>query len=306
VWSYVLRRTAGSLPTLFALTVITFFMMRVAPGGPFSGSRRVPPDIIANVERAYHLNEPLWLQFGRYLWGVLHLDFGPSMKYRDYSVGELIRAGFPTSLEVGAWAMLIATLVGLSLGIAGALRRNGPIDYAAGAVAMVSLAIPIFVFGPVAQTVFGLEFGWLPVAGWDGSWPYKILPIVTLALPNIAYISRLMRGSMIETIRADYVRTARAKGIGWRRAILRHAMKGAILPVVAYLGPATAITITGSIVIETIFQIPGIGRYFVVGAIGRDYPLVMGVTLVYGAIIILANLLTDLARGLIDPKISYG
>ena len=302
----MLRRTAGSLPTLLALTVITFFMMRVAPGGPFSGSRRVPPDIIANVERAYHLDEPLWLQFARYLWGVLHLDFGPSMKYRDYTVGELIRAGFPASLEVGAWAMLIATFLGLALGIAGALRRNRPADYAAGAIAMAGLAIPIFVFGPVAQIAFGLDLGWLPVAGWDGSWRCKILPIVTLALPNIAYVSRLMRGSMIETLRANYVRTARAKGIGWRRTVLRHAMKGAILPVVAYLGPATAITITGSIVIETIFQIPGIGRYFVVGAIGRDYPLVMGVTLVYGAIVILANLLTDLARGLIDPKVSYG
>ncbi len=305
MWNYALRRTVGSLPTLLALSVITFFMMRVAPGGPFSGHRRVPPDIIRNIENAYHLNDPLWLQFARYMWGVLHFDFGPSMKFRDYTVSELIRAGFPTSLEIGAWAMALATLIGLALGIAGALRRNGPIDYIAGALAMVGLAIPIFVFGPVAQIVFGLDLRWLPIAGWNDGWACRVLPVVTLALPNIAYVSRLMRGSMIETIRTNYVRTARAKGIGERRTILKHAMKGAIMPVVAYLGPATAITITGSIVIETIFQIPGIGRYFVEGAINRDYPLVMGVTLFYGAIVIFANLLTDLARGLLDPKVSY-
>jgi oligopeptide transport system permease protein len=227
----------GSVPTLFILVTITFFMMRVAPGGPFSGNRRVPADVIKNIERAYHLDEPLWMQFGRYIWGILHFDFGPSMKYRDYSVSELISAGFPTSLEVGFWAMLIATIVGIILGITGALRRNTPIDYAAGAIAMVGLAVPIFVIGPIAQIVFGLNLGWLPIAGWDGTWTYKIMPIVTLSLPSIAYVSRLMRGSMIETIRTNYVRTARAKGIGERRTILKHALRGAILPVVAYLGP---------------------------------------------------------------------
>ena len=178
-------------------------------------------------------------------------------------------------------------------------------DYTAGAVAMVGLAIPIFVIGPIAQILFGLKLPLFPIAGWDGTWSYKVMPVITLALPNIAYVSRLMRGSMIETIRTNYVRTARAKGIGERRTIMKHALKGAILPVVAYLGPATAITITGSIVIEQIFQIPGIGRYFVEGATNRDYPLVMGVTLFYGTIVIFANLLTDIARGLMDPKVSY-
>jgi oligopeptide transport system permease protein len=305
VFAYAIRRVVGSVPTLFALTAITFFMMRVAPGGPFSGNRRLTKDALANIERAYHLDEPLWMQFGRYVWGVLHFDFGPSMKYRDYTVSELILAGFPTSLEVGLWAMLLAALTGIALGIAGALRRNRPIDYIAGAVAMTGLAIPIFVIGPVAQLVFGLDLRWLPIAGWDGGWWHMVLPVVTLALPNIAYVSRLMRGSMIETVRANYVRTARAKGIGEWRTIARHAFKGAILPVVAYLGPATAITITGSIVVEQIFQIPGIGRYFVEGANNRDYPLMLGVTLFYGAIVIFANLLTDLVRGLLDPKVSY-
>jgi len=305
VFAYAVRRTIGSVPTLFALTAITFIMMRIAPGGPFSGNRRITQDALANIERAYHLDEPLWLQFGRYIWGVLHFDFGPSMTYRDYTVSELIRAGFPTSLEVGMWAMLLATLTGIALGIAGALRRNQPTDYIAGALAMTGLAIPIFVIGPVLQLVFGLNLGWLPLTDWPGDLAHKIMPVVTLALPNIAYVSRLMRGSMIETVRTNYVRTARAKGIGEWRTIARHAFKGAILPVVAYLGPATAVTITGSIVVEQIFQIPGIGRYFVTGANNRDYPLMLGVTLFYGAIVIFANLLTDLARGLIDPKVSY-
>ncbi len=305
MFAYAIRRIIGSVPTLFALTAITFIMMRIAPGGPFSGNRKITKDALANIERAYHLDEPLWLQFARYVWGVLHFDFGPSMTYRDYTVSELIRAGFPTSLEVGMWAMLLATLTGIALGIAGALRRNQPIDYVAGALAMTGLAIPIFVIGPILQLVFGLRLGWLPLADWPGDFAHKIMPVVTLALPNIAYVSRLMRGSMIETVRTNYVRTARAKGIGEWRTIARHAFKGAILPVVAYLGPATAVTITGSIVVEQIFGIPGIGRYFVTGANNRDYPLMLGVTLFYGAIVIFANLLTDIARGLLDPKVSY-
>jgi oligopeptide transport system permease protein len=305
MWSYTLRRTIGSLPTLFALCLITFFMMRAAPGGPFSGNRRVSPEFVKLVEDHYHLNDPLWLQFWNWFIGVLHFDLGPSLKLRDYNVSELIAIGFPTSLEVGAWAMLLSTIVGILLGIAGALRRNGPIDYSAGAIAMVGVAVPIFVIGPLLQIVFGLQLRWLPIAQWDNSWQCRVLPVLTLALPNIAYVSRLMRGSMIETARTNYVRTARAKGIGERRTILKHALRGAIMPVIAYLGPATAVTITGSVVVETIFGIPGIGRYFVVGAGNRDYPLVMGVTLFYGAIVIAANLVTDIARGLLDPKVSY-
>jgi oligopeptide transport system permease protein len=305
MWTYVLRRAIGSLPTLFALSLITFLMMRVAPGGPFSGNRRVSPEFVKLVEDAYHLNDPLLLQFWNWFVGVLHFDLGPSLKLRDYDVSELIAIGLPTSLEVGAWAMLLSTLVGLVLGIAGALRRNGPIDYTAGALAMIGIAVPIFVIGPILQIVFGLELRWLPIARWDSSWQCRILPVVTLALPNIAYVSRLMRSSMIETVRTNYVRTARAKGIGERRTILKHALRGAIMPVVAYLGPATAVTIAGSVVVENVFSIPGIGRYFVQAVESRDYPLIMGVTLLYGAIVIAANLVTDVARGLLDPKVSY-
>ncbi len=302
---YGLRRLLGALPTLLALAVITFFMMRVAPGGPFSANRRIPDELRANIEKVFHLDEPLWLQFGRWFWGLLHLDLGPSMKIRDYTVSELLAIGLPASLEIGIWAMILSTLIGIALGLAGALRRNTAIDYSAGAIAMIGLAIPIFVIGPILQLGFGVEWRLLPIAGWDGSWPYKILPIVTLALPGIAYVSRLMRASMIETQRLNYVRTARAKGIGERRTILRHALRGAILPVIAYLGPATAITVTGSIVIETTFGIPGIGRYFVDGAAGRDYPLVMGVTMLYGALVIFANVATDILRALFDPRVGY-
>lgn len=305
MWRYIFHRVIGSLPTLFALATITFFMMRLAPGGPFSDNRRLTPEALAALNRAYGLDDPIVMQYGRYLWNLLHFNFGPSIKYRDSTVGELILNSFPVSLEIGFWAMIFSTLIGISLGIAGALRRNGLIDYSAGAIAMVGLAIPVFVIGPVLQIVFGLDLRWLPVAGWDSSLSFKILPIAVLTLPNIAYVSRLMRGSMIETIRTNYVRTARAKGIGERRTVFKHALRGAMLPIVAYLGPATAVTITGSIAIEQIFQIPGIGRYFVTAAQDRDYALVMGITLFYGAVVVFGNMLSDIARSLIDPKVSY-
>jgi len=305
MFAFSIRRIIGAIPTLFALIVISFFVMRVAPGGPFSGNRKLTEEVLANINKAYHLDEPIWMQFGRYLWSLAHFDFGPSMKYRDYSVTELIIQGLPVSLEVGLWAMLLATVVGVVLGIVGALRRNGMTDLSAGIIAMVGLAVPNFVIGPLLQILFGLQLNWLPIAGWDGSINGKILPILVLALPNIAYISRLTRGSMIESLRTNYVRTARAKGIGAQRVIWKHALTGAMLPVIAYLGPATAITVTGSVIIEQIFGIPGIGRYFVEGASNRDYPLVMGVTIIYGGIVILANIITDVARGIIDPKVSY-
>jgi oligopeptide transport system permease protein len=305
MFAFSIRRIIGAIPTLFALITISFFVMRVAPGGPFSGNRKITEAVLANLNKAYHLDEPIWTQFGRYLWNLAHFDFGPSMKYRDYSVTELIVQGLPVSLEVGCWAMLLATMVGISLGIIGALRRNGMTDLSAGVIAMVGLAVPSFVIGPLLQILFGLELKWLPIAGWDGSTSAKLLPILVLALPNIAYISRLTRGSMIESLRTNYVRTARAKGIGARRVIWKHALTGAMLPVIAYLGPATAITVTGSVIIEQIFGIPGIGRYFVEGASNRDYPLVMGVTIIYGGIVILANIVTDVVRGIVDPKVSY-
>jgi oligopeptide transport system permease protein len=218
-------------------------------------------------------------------------------------VNDLIASGLPYSLTIGFWAIIIAAMVGVSLGLASALRRNSATDYLAGTVGVVGIAIPIFVIGPVLQAVFAIRLDWLPVGGVNDGWRSLILPVIVLALPNIAYISRLTRTSTIETLRENYIRTARAKGIGWRRTLWRHTLTGALLPVIAYLGPATAAIITGSILIETIFAVPGIGRHFVDAALNRDYPLVMGITLLYGAILILFNIATDVVRATLDPRI---
>lgn len=304
---FVTKRLWEGGLTLAALVTLTFFVMRLAPGGPFSKSRKLSAEVMANIQRAYHLDEPVYVQFARYVWGLLHFDFGPSTRFRDYSVGDIIASGLPYSLTIGFWAVVVATLVGIALGIAGALRRNSATDYLAGVVGVAGIAVPIFVIGPLFQAMFALKLGWLPVGGWNDGWRSVVLPVLVLSLPNIAYISRLTRTSMIETMRENYVRTARAKGIGARRTIVNHALKGALLPVVAYLGPATAAIITGSILIETVFAVPGIGRHFVDAALARDYPLVMGITVLYGALLILFNIATDLVRGWLDPRVrSHG
>lgn len=290
---------------MFVLMTITFFMMRLSPGGPFSTNRKASAEIIANLNRHFHLDEPLWQQYLRYLWGVLQFDFGPSYKMRDYTVADLLVQGFPTSLKLGLAAIVVSTIIGVTLGTLAALRRNSWIDYGASTIGLVGIAVPNFVLGPLWQLLFGVMWGLLPVAGWGQSWTQLILPVVSLALPNIAYIVRLTRGSMIESIRSNHVRTARAKGLGERLAIWRHALIGGLLPVIAYLGPATAGIITGSIVVEKIFSVPGIGRYFVEAALNRDYTVVMGVTLLYGFLIILCNLIADIVYGLLDPKVRY-
>ena len=302
---YFLRRILVSIPTLLALITISFFMIHAAPGGPFDANRKATPEVMANLNKAYHLDEPLYEQFGRYVWGVMQLDFGPSFKYRDYTVSELIFRGFPISLDIGLWAIALAAIVGMSIGTIAALRQNSAIDYAVMTVGMVGIAVPTFVTSPVLQLIFAVGLHWLPVAGWDGSWQHKILPIFALSLPPIAVISRLTRGSMIESLRSNHVRTARAKGLGIRLTVLRHALLGGLLPTVAYLGPAIAGIVTGSVVIERAFSIPGIGRYFVEAASNRDYTLVMGTIIFYGALIIIANLLVDLVYSVIDPKVRY-
>lgn len=302
---FIGKRLGDGAITLGVLVALTFFVIRLAPGGPFSKSRKLSAEVLANIERTYHLDEPVWMQFGRYVWGLLHLDFGPSTRFRDYDVGDILATGLPYSLTVGFWAVIVAAVVGVSLGIAGALRRNGVTDYAAGTFGVAGIAIPIFVLAPLMQVFFALKLGWFPVGGWNDGWRSLVLPVVALSLPNIAYISRLTRTAMIETLRENYVRTARAKGIGGRRVVWSHAMTGALLPVVAYLGPATAAIITGSILIETIFALPGIGRHFVDAALNRDYPLVMGITVVYGSFLIVFNILTDLVRGWLDPRVRH-
>jgi oligopeptide transport system permease protein len=294
------------VPTLFVIVTIAFFLLRAAPGGPFDSDRVLPPAIEKNVLAAYNLDLPLWQQYLKYVGGLLQGDFGPSFRVRDFTVAELIVSGFPASLQVGGLAILLAIVIGISLGAFAALRQNTAADYAVMGVAMTGIAVPNFVMAPLLTLVFGVYLSLLPVAGWgDGSFANKILPVVALALPQIAYIARLTRGSMVEVMNANYVRTARAKGLRERLVVVRHSLKGALLPVVSYLGPATAAVITGSVVIESIFGIPGIGRYFIEGALNRDYTLVMGVMVFYAVLIILLNLVVDLLYAVLDPKVRY-
>ena len=303
---YSVRRLLGAIPTLLILVALAFFMIRVAPGGPFDSEKVLLPEIEANLRAAYHLDEPLYQQFGRYLGGLLQGDFGPSFQYRDYDVTELIMAGFPVSLRLGGFAMILALLVGVTAGSIAALRQNTRTDYTVMLVSMTGISIPNFVMAPMLILFFAVYLGWLPAGGLgDGSPRNLVLPVIALALPQIAYISRLTRGSMIEILRSNFIRTARAQGLPERTILIRHALKPALLPVVSYLGPATAAIITGSVVIEQIFSLPGLGRFFVQGALNRDYTLVMGVVVFYGVLIILFNLLVDLAYAWLDPKVKY-
>ncbi len=301
---FALKRVLGAIPTLLVLIALAFFLIKAAPGGPFDTDRRLPPEIEANLQAAYNLDEPLYRQFGLYLGGLLKGDFGPSFQYRDYTVTELIAAGFPVSLRLGGLAMLLAFVVGVVVGTVAALKQNAFTDHAAMAVAMTGISIPNFVMAPLLVLVFAVTLKWLP-AGGLGDWRNFVLPVVALALPQIAYIARLTRGSMIEVLRADFIRTARAQGLPQRAVIIRHALKPALLPVISYLGPATAAIITGSVVIEQIFGVPGLGRFFVQGALNRDYTLVMGVVVFYGVLIVVFNLIVDLVYGWLDPRVQY-
>jgi oligopeptide transport system permease protein len=295
------------LPTLLLVVTLAFFMMRLAPGGPFDQERPLPPEILRNIERAYHLDEPLWRQYLRYLGGVARLDFGPSYRTKDFTVGELLAKGAPASFKVGGLAALLATMLGMTAGITAALRQNSLIDYAVMSTAMIGIAIPNFVMAPLLTLVFGVMLGWLPAGGWGGGAPsFIVLPVLALALPQVARVARLVRGAMIEQLHANHVRTARAKGLRERIVVVRHALRGALLPVISYLGPMTAALLTGSVVVESIFSIPGIGRYFVQAALDRDYTVVMGVVIVFAVLIIALNLIVDLLYGLLDPKVRQG
>lgn len=303
---FALKRFVGAWPTLLIMIAMAFFMIRIAPGGPFDSERSVPPEIEANLRAAYHLDEPLYRQFGRYLAGLAQGDFGPSFQYKDFTVTELVMGGFPVSLRLGGLAMLLAVLFGVGAGCVAALRQNTLIDHSVMALSMTGISIPNFVVAPILILVFAVFLGWLPAGGLgDGSASHLVLPVISLALPQIAYISRLTRASMIEVLHTNFIRTARAKGLPERHIILRHALKPALIPVVSYLGPATAAIVTGSVVIEQIFGVPGLGRYFVQGALNRDYTLVMGVVVFYGVLIIVFNFLVDMLYALLDPRVRY-
>jgi oligopeptide transport system permease protein len=309
--AYALRRILGAIPTLFVIVTLAFFMMRAAPGGPFDSERRLPPEVEHNVKAAYDLDKPVVQQYFLYLGKLAHGDLGPSYKNKDFTVTQLIATGLPVSMRLGLCAMTLALLLGTFLGVMAALCQNRWQDYSVMGVAMLGITIPTFVTAPLLTLVFGIYgvslFGHdfsLPVGGWTGgALANMALPVTVLALPQIAVVSRLMRGSMVEVLRANYIRTARAKGLPVSRIVIRHALRAAVLPLVSYLGPALAAILTGSLIVEQIFGLPGIGRYFIQGALNRDYTLVMGVVICYAALVILLNLLADIVYGILDPKV---
>jgi len=305
--SYVLRRLAALIPTLIIIVTVSFLVLRLAPGGPFDAEQGLAPAVRANLERLYGLDRPLPVQYCAYLRALAHGDFGVSLRERDFSVRDLIRQGLPVSATLGAAALLLALALGIPAGIAAALAERPALRAALAAAGALALALPSFVVGPLLALVFALELHWLPVAGFTaGSVRDLVLPAVTLALPLAAALMRLTRAGLLESLRAPYVRSARAHGLSEWRVLLRHALPPALLPVVSYLGPAVAFVVTGSLVVETVFGLPGTGRYLVQGAIDRDYPLVMGMIVVYALLTLGANFLVDLAYGWLDPRTRHG
>jgi oligopeptide transport system permease protein len=307
-WLYIARRLLAAIPTMLAIITVAFFMMRAAPGNPYSVERKLSAEVEAAMRASLGLDKPLHEQYLTYLGNVAQGDLGPSMKIKDKSVSELLGEGLPVSLTIGAWAMALALSLGISLGILAAVRQNKAPDYSAMTVAMVGVSVPTFVTGPLLSLVFGVWLHWFAAGGLDlGRMNVNnlFLPVLTLALPQIAIISRLMRASMIETLRSNYIRTARAKGLSEFRILTRHALPAAVLPVISYLGPATVGVITGSVVVEKVFGLPGVGASFIDGAMNRDYTRVMGAVILYGGLIILFNLIADILYSLVDPKVKY-
>ena len=304
---YFFTRLAGAIPTLFIIITITFFLMRAAPGGPFDQEQALAPEIKANLQRAYGLDQPVWTQYGRYLKSLLHGDFGPSFKYKDFTVTELIGQGFPITLQLGAMAIVLALLLGIPLGTFAALHHNSAADTATMSLVVTGIAIPSFVVLPFLGLLFGVYLHWLPVAGWEsGSLRHLVLPVIALALPPLAYVARLTRGSMLEVLHSHYIRTAFAKGLPLHSVIFRHALRPALAPVASYLVPAVASILTGSLVVESIAGLPGIGRYLVQGAINRDYTLVLGMVIIYSTLLIVMGLLVDLLYVWLDPRVRLG
>ena len=303
---YTLLRVLGAIPTLLLVIVLAFLMVHAAPGGPFDDERVLPADVEANIARAYHLDEPLPKQLLRYLGGLVQGDLGPSYRYRDYTVSELIGAAFPLSLRLGAMAMALAIVVGVSAGTVAALQQGTYLDRTVMAFSMTGISIPVFVVAPILVLFFAVKLQWLP-AGWSSSTGASrmVLPVITLALPQIAYIARLIRASMIDVLGRDFVRTARAQGLGTLTVVRLHALKPAMLPVISYMGPAIAAILTGSVVVEELFGIPGLGQFFIRAALNRDYTLVLGIVVFYAVLIVMLNLIVDVLYGAIDPRVRY-
>ena len=304
--AYTIRRILSALPVVLIAITVSFFIMRLAPGGPFDGERVLPAAVLANVRAHYHLDQPIFLQYFNYLFGLLHGDLGPSMAFRDYTVTQLMLIGLPFTLTLGFTAFVLATSVGIIVGILAALYQNKWPDIVMVLVVMLGVIVPNFLMGALLQLLFGVYLKWLPAGGWvSGSIAHLVMPVLVLSWPHAARISRLMRGSMIEVLGTNYVRTARSKGLGARLVLTRHALKPALMPVVSYLGPGLAYLLTGSLVVEQIFGLPGIGKYFITAALDRDYGLVLGTTILYMIIILALNLIVDLVYAWLDPKVRY-
>lgn len=299
---FILRRVLGFLPVMLAILTLTFFLVRVAPGGPFDAERRVSEETLLQLKAAYNLDEPLYSQYARYIGGVVQGDFGPSFKKPSRTVSEWIQLRLPVSLELGLYAILVALGIGLPAGLLAALRPNSILDYVPMSLSMAGICIPSFVMGPLLVLVFALWLGWFPVAGWEAPID-KVLPALTLGGAYAAYVARLTRAGMLDVMSQDFVRTARAKGASEARVLLRHALRGGLQPVVAYLGPTAAGMLTGSFVVETIFQIPGLGKEFVESAFNRDYTMISGTVAVYAALVLVLNLAADVIQAYLDPRV---
>lgn len=305
---YLIRRFLGLFPTVFIIITLSFFIIRVAPGGPFDREKQLPPQVLRNIEAKYNMDQPLLVQYGMYLFDVVRGDLGPSFRYQDRDVNYYVFNSLPVSMLLGVVALSIALGLGISSGVVSALRQNKLADYLSMSVAVIGISVPLFVIGPVLMYFLAIRLQLLPTSGWIGGtngWVPIIMPAVTLAFPYFAYIARLTRASMIEVLRSDYIRTARAKGLPRGVVIRKHALKGALLPVVSYLGPAFAGIVTGSVVVEQIFRVPGLGRFFVQSAFNRDYTLIMGTVIVFSVILVLMNFIVDIVYALLDPRISY-
>ncbi|MGR5235703.1 oligopeptide ABC transporter permease OppB [Vibrio alfacsensis] len=303
---FIAKRIFEAIPTMLVLITVSFFLMRFAPGNPFSSERPLPPEVMANIEAKYGLDKPVFEQYTTYLTNVIQGDFGPSFKYLDYTVNELISVALPVSAKVGFIAFIFTVILGVTIGTIAALKQNSWLDYAIMSTAMLGVVMPSFVLAPALIYLFSLHWNFFPAGGWhDGSWQYLVLPVIAMSLLYVATFARITRGSMIETLNSNFIRTARAKGLSYRYIIIKHALKPALLPVVSYMGPAFVGIITGSVVVETIFGLPGIGKLFVNAAFNRDYSLVMGVTILIGFLFILFNAIVDILLAMIDPKIRY-
>lgn len=304
MFKFIVKRVLEAIPTLLVLITLSFFLMRFAPGNPFSTERPLPPEVMANINAKYGLDKPVFDQYTTYLTNILQGDFGPSFKYKDYTVNDLIAGAMPVSAKIGSVAFIFTLILGVAIGTIAALRQNTWIDYSIMSTAMLGVVMPSFVLAPALIYFFSIKLGWLPAGGWnDGSWHYMVLPVLGMSLLFVATFARITRGSMIETLNSNFIRTARAKGLSYRYIVIKHALKPAMLPVVSYMGPAFVGIITGSVVIETIFGLPGIGKLFVNAAFNRDYSLVMGVTILIGFLFILFNAVVDILLAFIDPKI---